>query len=140
MVERKKRITVQAEINAPVKEVWKKWTSPEDIFLWNFASDDWHSPHAENELFVGGTFSYRMEAKDGSVGFDFGGEYTNIKPLELIGYTLGDGRKAEIRFSMEGSKTLIVETFDAEKTNPPDLQKNGWQAILNNFKKYVETN
>jgi uncharacterized protein YndB with AHSA1/START domain len=140
MADRKNRITVQVKINATVEEVWKKWTSPDDIVCWNFASEDWHSPSAEIDFRPGGSFSYLMEAKDGSFGFDFEGTYTTVKSLEQINYTIGDGRKVEISFSVEGDKTFIVETFDADKTNPVELQQNGWQSILNNFKKYVETN
>lgn len=134
-----KRITVEATIYIPIAKVWNCWTDPKHITKWNNASDDWHTPTAENDLRVGGKFSYRMEAKDGSMGFDFWGTYTRIEPFQFIGYTLGDERKVEISFLTEGNKTRIIETFDPEDINSVELQKTGWQAILNNFKKYVET-
>ncbi|MHC1776207.1 MAG: SRPBCC family protein [Lentimicrobium sp.] len=135
----KTKITVEATINAPVEKVWLLWTGPEHITQWNNASDDWHTPAAENDLRIGGKFSFRMEAKDGSMGFDFWGIYTTIEPLQFIGYTLGNERKVEIRFVAEANKTRIVETFDPEDVNSAELQQTGWQAILNNFKKYAET-
>lgn len=132
-------ITVEATINAPVEKVWKLWTSPEHITKWNSASDDWHSPSAENDLRVGGRFTSRMEAKDGSMGFDFGGVYDEVKTNELIKYTMDDERKVSVSFSKEDGKTKVVETFEAEGTNPAEMQRDGWQAILNNFKKYAES-
>ena len=134
------KITVQNTVNAPVEKVWKFWTSPEHITKWNTASEDWHTPRAENDLRIGGKFSARMEAKDGSFGFDFGGVYDEVKTNEKIEYTLGDGRKVNVLFSANGNETNVVETFDAETVNSVELQKNGWQAILDNFKKYVENN
>jgi len=134
-----KKITIQATINASVEKVWKSWTSPEDIVKWNAASDDWHTTKAENDLKPGGKFSSRMEAKDGSFGFDFGGIYDNVIEKENIEYTIADGRKVSISFKNMGERTAIVETFDAEQINSPELQKQGWQAILNNFKKYTES-
>src|SRR5687767_11022538 len=131
-------ITVQSTVNAPVEKVWKYWTSPEHITKWNAASDDWHSPRAENDLRVGGKFSARMEAKDGSMGFDFAGVYDAVKTNELIEYTMSDGRKVSVKFSRNGNQTQVVETFDAEGMNSLELQRTGWQAILDNFKKYVE--
>lgn len=133
-----KKITVESTINAPVEKVWNWWTAPEHIIHWNHASDDWHTPAAENDLRMGGKFSYRMEAKDGSFGFDFWGNYTNIENHRFIGITLGDGRKVELRFSVEGNKTKIIESFEPEDTNPFEMQKSGWQAILDNFRKYAE--
>ncbi len=133
-------ITVQVEVNATRETVWKCWTSPESIVKWNNASEDWHTTRAENDLRVGGKFSSRMEAKDGSMGFDFEGIYEKIIPKEEIEYLLGDGRKVKISFSNYLTKTKIVETFDAESENTIELQKNGWQSILNNFKKYAEEN
>ena len=133
-------ITIENTINAPVKKVWDYWTKPEHITKWNYASDDWHSPWAKNDLRKGGSFAARMEAKDGSMGFDFGGVYDEIKPNEYIEYTLGDGRKVKIRFTDNGNTTKVVESFDAENTNSVELQKGGWQAILDNFKKYTESN
>lgn len=135
----KTTITVEATINVPVEKVWKLWTLPEHITKWNSASDDWHTPRAENDLRTGGKFVSRMEAKDGSFGFDFGGVYDKVITNELIAYTMGDGRKAKVTFSSEGNKTKVTEAFEAESQNPVEMQKGGWQAILNNFKKYAES-
>ncbi|MCW3086778.1 MAG: polyketide cyclase [Sediminibacterium sp.] len=132
-------ITVEATVNAPVEKVWKLWSGPEHIRQWCSASPDWHVPSATNDLRVGGTFSTRMEAKDGSFGFDFGGEYTDVRNHEYIAYTMGDGRKVSIRFSREGNATKVVESFDAESQNSVEMQQAGWQAILGNFKAYVES-
>lgn len=133
------KITVKTTVEAPVEMVWKYWTAPEDITGWNFASDDWCSPRAENDLRAGGKFNYRMEARDGSTGFDFEGSFLNVEPLKNISYLLGDGRKVDIVFSDFGNRTEVVETFEAENTNSVELQRVGWQSILNNFKKYSET-
>ena len=133
------KVTVEATVNAPVEKVWKTWSEPQHIKQWCAASDDWHAPKAENDLKTGGTFSTRMEAKDGSFGFDFGGVYDNVKKNELIEYTMGDGRKVRVAFTPSGDTTKIVETFDAETTNPVDMQRTGWQAILDNFRKYTES-
>ncbi len=133
------KITVEATVNAPVEKVWKSWSEPQHIKNWCAASEDWHAPKAENDLRTGGTFSTRMEAKDGSFGFDFGGIYDNVKKNELIEYTMGDGRKVSVHFKSNGSQTEIVETFEAETQNSVDMQKTGWQAILDNFKKYTES-
>lgn len=132
------KITVETTVNAPVEKVWEYWTEPKHITQWNNASDDWHTPIAENDLTVGGKFLTRMEAKDGSFGFDFGGIYDEVKLNEVISYTLGDGRKVTITFKGQGNETQVIETFDAETTNPIEMQQAGWQAILDNFKKYVE--
>lgn len=134
------RITVECVVNAPAEKVWKYWNQPEHITQWCSASDDWHAPKAANDLKVGGNFSTRMEAKDGSFGFDFGGVYDEVKTNELIKYTMGDGRKVEVHFTPNGNETKIVETFDAENTHSLEMQQGGWQAILNNFKKYTEAN
>jgi uncharacterized protein YndB with AHSA1/START domain len=131
-------ITVENTINAPVEKVWQYWTKPEHITQWNNASDDWHIPRAENDLRVGGKFVSRMEAKDGSFGFDFGGEYDAITTNKYIEYTLGDGRKVKINFTADGNKTKVTESFEAENTNSIEMQRGGWQAILDNFKKYTE--
>jgi uncharacterized protein YndB with AHSA1/START domain len=136
----KTNITVETTVNAPVEKVWECWTLPEHITQWNNASDDWHTPSATNDLRIGGKFTCRMEAKDGSFGFDFWGIYHEVKTNELIAYTLGDGRKARIIFTTLGHSTKLVETFEAEGTNPVELQRGGWQAILDNFKKYTEAN
>ena len=136
----KTAITVEATVNVPVAKAWKFWTLPEHITKWNNASDDWHTPFAENDLKTGGKFLFRMEAKDKSFGFDFWGVYDDVKTNELISYTMGDGRKAKIIFESNGDTTKVIETFEPENENPIDMQKAGWQAILNNFKKYVESN
>ena len=133
-------ITVENTINAPVEKVWAYWSAPEHITKWNNASEDWHSPRAENDLRTGGKFSTRMEAKDGSMGFDFGGTYDEVKTNEVIAYTMSDGRKVVVNFTKVGDQTKVIETFDAEETNPIEMQRGGWQAILDNFKKYVEAN
>ncbi|MBI5540625.1 MAG: SRPBCC family protein [Bacteroidia bacterium] len=132
-------ITVQTTINAPIEKVWKCWTSPEDIVIWNTASEDWHSPHAENDLRVGGNFNYRMESKDRSMGFDFFGVYNKVITHKLIEYTLGDGRKATVIFKETNNKVEVIEDFEAENENSYELQKIGWQTILNNFRKHTET-
>lgn len=132
-------ITVEATVHAPVATVWESWTNPAHITKWNNASDDWHTPWAKNDLRVGGSFSSRMEAKDGSFGFEFGGVYDAVTTNELIAYTMADGRKVMVEFSAEGDATKVVERFDAENENPVDMQQMGWQAILDNFKKYTES-
>ena len=133
-------ITVENTINAPVEKVWDYWTKPDHITKWNFASDDWHSPWAKADFREGGTFSARMEAKDGSMGFDFGGVYDVIRKNEYIEYTIGDGRKVKVNFKPTGNVTKVTESFEAEDTHSIELQRGGWQSILDNFKKYVETN
>ena len=133
-------ITVENTVNAPVEKVWKYWSEPGFITKWAHASDDWHTTRAENDLKVGGKFLSRMEAKDGSFGFDFGGEYTKVEEHKAIEYTMGDGRKVKIDFTPQGNATRVVETFEAESTNPIEMQRGGWQAILDNFKKYTENN
>ncbi len=133
-------ITVQTIINSPINNVWEKWTNPSDIIKWNNASQDWHTTRAENDVRIGGKFFSRMEAKDGTMGFDFVGVYDNIKTNELIEYTIADGRKVEISFTIEDGKTKVVETFEAESTHSIKIQRDGWQAILDNFKKYTELN
>ena len=131
-------ITIQSTINAPVEKVWRLWSDPEHITKWNSASEDWHTPFAENDLRTGGTFRSRMEAKDGSFGFDFGGTYDDVRENEHIAYTLGDGRKVTVDFTSDGEQTKVVETFDPESENPIEMQRGGWQAILDSFKTYVE--
>ena len=133
-------LTVQATVNAPIEKAWKYWTSPEHITKWNNASDDWHTPRAENDLRTGGKFLSRMEAKDGSFGFDMEGVYTAVKPNEHIAYAMCDGRKVTIDFISNGNETKIIETFEPESENSLELQQTGWQAILANFKKYTEAN
>lgn len=134
----KTKITVSAEIVAPVNQVWTAYNSPRHIVKWNSASPDWHSPSAKNELEPGGSFSYRMEAKDGSMGFDFEGVFQKVQPNELLSYVMGDGREAVVVFEDHGEKTLVAVTFEAEEMNSKELQRDGWQAILDNFKKHVE--
>ena len=122
-----KTITVETTVNAPVEKAWRYWTEPEHITKWNFASDDWRCPTAQSDLKAGGKFSCRMEAKDGSIGFDFGGVFDEVKNNELINYTLGDDRKVSVKFSDLGDKTKITETFEAEGTHSEDMQKE-WLA------------
>ncbi len=133
-----KTVTVETTVQAPLEKVWKYWTEPNHIKIWNNASDDWHTPFAENDLRAGGKFVSRMEAKDGSAGFDFGGIYDEVKLHEVIAYTMGDGRKVKITFKGQEYGTEVIEAFDAETSQPIEFQQQGWQAILNNFKKYVE--
>jgi uncharacterized protein YndB with AHSA1/START domain len=133
-------VTISAKVNAPAAKVWEYWTAPRHITKWNNASEDWHSPRAENNVRTGGRFNIRMEAKDGSAGFDFGGTYDDVKTNELIGYTMDDGRKVKVTFKANGNETQITETFEAEETNPVEMQRMGWQSILDNFKKYTEKN
>ena len=131
-------ITVQTTVNVSLETAWDAWTRPDAIIHWNFASDEWHAPSARNDLRNGGVFSWRMEAKDGSMGFDFSGVYDQVVLHTSIGITLDDGRKVTLEFSSNGSETTLVEIFEAETENPLELQQLGWQAILNNYKKYVE--
>lgn len=134
------KITVESIVKAPVEKVWTFWTTPEHIKKWNSASDDWHTPFSENDLRVGGKFSSRMEARDGSFGFDFGGMYDEVVLNKCIAYTLGDERKVVVNFTSNGNETKVVETFEAEDENSIEMQQGGWQAILDNFRKYAETN
>lgn len=131
-------ITIEVSLNLPIEKVWDAWTKPEHITNWNFASEDWHCPRAENDVRTGGNFSSRMEAKDGSMGFDFAGTYDEVKEHELIAYTIGD-RKVRVTFVPLGFATLVREEFEPENENSLELQKNGWQSILDNFKKYAES-
>lgn len=133
-----KTINIMTTVNAPVNKVWEYWTKPEHIKKWNSASDEWHTPSAENDLRVGGRFWSRMEAKDGSAGFDFGGAYNEVRLYEVISYILDDGREVQVTFMDHGDNTEINETFEAEDTNSIEMQKNGWQAILDNFRSYAE--
>ncbi len=132
-------ITLEVHIKSPVEKVWESWTTPKHIMKWNNASEDWHTPKAENDLRVGGKFLYRMEAKDGSFGFDFCGVYEEVKTHQVIAYEMGDERKVKIIFTKKGNEIFVSETFEAEATNPIEMQKQGWQSILNNFKKYTES-
>ena len=130
-------VTVETTVAAPIDEVWAAYTTPADIMQWNAASDDWHTPSASVDLREGGMFSSRMEAKDGSMGFDFAGTYTKIDPLKLIEYEFGD-RHAKVEFVPEQGGTLVRVTFDAETQHSLEQQRSGWQAILDNFKRHVE--
>ena len=132
------KITVQAVIKARKEVVWEFYTTPEHITQWNNATDDWHTPSAENDLRPGGKFNYRMEARDGSLGFDYWGIYDVVKPYERLDFTLGDGRKVMVTFTEKDGVTSVVIEFEPEDTNPIEMQHDGWQAILDNFKKYVE--
>jgi uncharacterized protein YndB with AHSA1/START domain len=131
------KITVDVMVNAPITDVWLAYTTPKDIMHWNAASDDWHTTKASIDLRVGGSFLSRMEAKDGSFGFDFVGTYTKIIPHHLLEYSFAD-RVAKVEFCAQKSGVQVSCTFDAETENPIDMQRQGWQAILNNFAKYVE--
>lgn len=130
------KITVETRVDAPIAEVWRAYTTPADIEQWNAASDDWHTTSASVDLREGGTFSSRMEAKDGSMGFDFAGTYTKIVPLERIEYAFGD-RAAEVVFTPVDGGVDVRVTFDAETTHPVEMQRDGWQAILDNFARHV---
>jgi uncharacterized protein YndB with AHSA1/START domain len=135
----KTKITVETVVNTPVEKVWDLWTEPRHIVHWNFASVDWHTTYAENDLRVGGKFLTRMEAKDGSGGFDFGGTYTSLELYEFIEYSIGDGRRVRVTFDRKGTGTRLTEIFETETTNSVDRQQEGWQAILDNFKIYAES-
>lgn len=134
----KESITVSAWVNAPIEHVWKVWTEPEHIMQWNNASEDWHTPHATIDLRAGGKFSSRMEAKDGSFGFDFEGVYDEVTPFTRIQYTMPDSRKVDIQFSSSDAGAEVIETFEIEDVNSAELQRQGWQAILDNFKRHAE--
>ena len=133
------KITVETFIEAPIKDVWRAYTTPDDIRQWNAASDDWHTTAATVDLRVWGTFSSRMEAKDGSIGFDFAGTYTRVVPYQCIEYTFGD-RTAQVEFHDGANSVRVTVSFDAEPTHSEEQQREGWQAILNNFKRHVEAN
>jgi len=133
------KITVETDVAAPIERVWKAWTTPEDIVQWNAASDDWHTTSATVDLRVGGTFSSRMEAKDGSFGFDFAGTYTQVVPHQLIEYALGDQRDVTVEFIPREAGVTVRETFDAESTHSVEQQREGWQAILDRFARHVES-
>ena len=132
------KITVETLVNAPLDDVWAAWNDPAEIQQWNAASDDWHTTASTVDLREGGTFRSRMEAKDGSGGFDFEGTYTRVVPKSLIEYRMDDDREVSVEFARQSSGVLVKETFDAETENTPELQRQGWQAILDNFGRYVE--
>lgn len=132
------KITIETTVRAPVESVWNAWTTPDDIVHWNAASDDWHTTSANVDLRVGGTFWSRMEAKDGSAGFDFEGTYTDVVAHQRLAYAMDDGREVLVEFEPEGAAVRVRETFDAEEANPVEMQRIGWQAILDRFARYVE--
>ena len=135
----KQQITITTVIAAPTEKVWQYWTDPNHITHWNFASDDWCCPSAENDLKVGGHFNARMEANDGSIGFNFEAIYDKVSPPSLLVYTISDGRTVTTNFKAQADSTKVTTTFDAEEENAIDMQRDGWQAILNNFKLYTES-
>lgn len=133
------KIQIETTITSPLSKVWTYWTEPNHIMKWNFAIPEWHCPNATNELKIGGKYVARMEAKDGSFGFDFEAIYDEVIPYKRLTYTMSDGRKATTNFDSIESGTKVTTLFDAEKQNSAEMQKNGWQSILNNFKHYVES-
>jgi uncharacterized protein YndB with AHSA1/START domain len=132
------QITIKQSIHAPIDRVWQLWTEPEHIMAWNNASDDWHTPHATSDLRVGGRFVSTMAARDGSMSFDFEGQYTEVQAPTRLAYTIADGRAVQVDFEADGDVTYVTETFETENMNPEELQRAGWQAILDNFKRYAE--
>lgn len=134
------KFAIQTTVKSSIEKVWAAWTTPADINQWNAASDDWHNPRSTNDLRVGGKFSYRMQAKDGSMGFDFEGTYTKIVHEELIEYVLEDGRCVSVAFESASKGITVVEKFDAEDSNSAEMQRQGWQSILDRFGSYVEAN
>lgn len=132
-------ITVKTTIHSSLEQVWAAWTNPEHITQWTFASDDWHAPFAETDLKIGGRFKTTMAAKDGSFSFDFSGTFTTVEQFKTIAYTLDDERKVVIEFSEENGEVTVIESFEPESQNSLEMQETGWQMILNNFKKYVDS-
>lgn len=135
----KESITVAVTVAAPIEKVWETWNEPEHITGWAFASDDWECPRAENDIREGGRFVTQMQAKDGSAGFDFGGVYTTVVPFENIAYTMDDGREVCVYFKVIDGGVTITEMFEPETENTHELQRSGWQSILDNYKKYTES-
>jgi uncharacterized protein YndB with AHSA1/START domain len=133
-------ITIESVVKAPIEKVWRNWTEPDAITKWCQASSDWHAPYADNDLRKDGKFKTTMAARDGSMSFDFEGVYTHVELHRTIEYVLADGRRVSVSFYPQGNETKVVETFDPENTHPADFQRQGWQAILDNFKKYTEEN
>jgi uncharacterized protein YndB with AHSA1/START domain len=131
------KITVETLVQAPLNQVWHAWNTPADIKQWNSAQEDWHTTQSSVDLREGGKFRSRMEAKDGSVGFDFEGIYTRVVPEKAVEFRMSDGREVQVEFVERNGGVLVKETFDAETENPPDLQRQGWQSILDNFARYV---
>lgn len=132
------KITIETLVRAPLDKVWKTWSEPKDIKQWNAPQDDWHTTRSEVDLREGGKFLSRMEAKDGSVGFDFEGTYTRVVPMKEIEYRMSDGREVRVEFTERADDILVTESFDAENEYPPERQRAGWQAILDNFARHVE--
>ena len=132
-------ITIETTINAPIAHVWEKWTSPEHVQNWNFASPDWHCPKATTDLQVGGEFHYEMAAKDGSFSFDFWGTFQKIEEQKSLEILIGDGRKMQVTFDTTEAGTKVTEQFEPENQNPPEMQQAGWQMILDNFKSYAQS-
>jgi uncharacterized protein YndB with AHSA1/START domain len=132
------KITVETVVKADINKVWEAWNNPEDIKRWNSAQEDWHTTQSTVDLREGGKFSARMEARDGSMGFDFEGTYTRVEPHKAIEYRMSDGREVQVELVESADGVLVKETFDAETENPPEFQRTGWQAILDNFGRYVE--
>lgn len=133
------QITVSVDVNTPVNKAWESWTQPEHIKKWNFASDEWHCPKASNDLKTGGILRSRMEAKDGSAGFDFEGRYTTVESMKHLHLVLADGRNIHVHFEESDGVTKVTETFETEDANSIEMQRAGWQAILENYKKYTES-
>ena len=131
------KITVESIVKAPIQRVWDAYNSPADIVQWNAASPDWHTPRATVDLREGGRFVCRMEARDGSFGFDFGGTYTKVVPLKSIAYRMDDNREATVDFAVQGANCVVTVTFDAETQNSAEMQRGGWQAILDSFARHV---
>ncbi|HZV61528.1 MAG TPA: SRPBCC family protein [Methylophilaceae bacterium] len=132
------KITIETVVHADLEKTWKAWNTPADITQWNAASVDWHTPKSTVDLRIGGKFSARMEARDGSMGFDFEGTYTNVIDKKLIEYSMDDGRTVSVRFEAINGSVKVTETFDADNTHSAEMQRQGWQSILNNFKRHVE--
>lgn len=131
------KIKVEVNVSAPIEKVWEYWTKPEHITQWNAASADWHTPRATNDLRIGGKFNFRMEARDGSMGFDFAGTYSAVKLKKHIAYALGDARHVDVWFEPTATGTKVIEIFDGESEHSAERQQSGWQSILDNFKLYV---
>ncbi len=131
------KITIETRVDGDAQTVWQAWTTPADIMQWNAASDDWHTTASTVDLRVGGRFTSRMEAKDGSMGFDFAGTYTRVEPPTLLAYRLEDDREVTVAFIEDAGDILVRETFDAETVNDPEMQRQGWQAILDRFARYI---
>lgn len=132
-------LTIHTTVNSTIDKVWSAWTTPADINQWNAATDDWHNPQSRNDLRVGGTFSYRMEAKDGSAGFDFTGTYTRVEPRKVIEYVMDDNRKVSVTFTPVEGGIRVTEAFETEDQHSAEMQKQGWQNILDRFATYVES-